>query len=461
MRFSFLPTILIFLSGALLQQPALAANLASRPKPNPEIGRQAYLDNCTRCHGPTGAGDGRDADNMFPRPRPLSEGVFKFRTTASGTPPTDEDLFHTLSEGLPGSRMPDFQRLSEEIRWQLIYYVKSLTPVFKEQKPELIPLGNDPSPKKANLQRGRGLYTQLGCNACHGTLGRGDGPSAPTLVDQWNQPIQAADLTQGWSYRSGSSARDILTRLMTGLDGTPMPSYAEAVSAEEVWDLAYYVHSLQEKPYWGKSVEAVPVEGPLPKDASDSRWQAAFPTDLRLSSVLYKEGKVLPTRVNGISVQALYNGEEILFRLRWHDRVESRQSPSDAVALALLPELRTQWQIGSLRAWPNGQGVSQIDLCYWSAERNSVQQGVVSSIEPLEAGKGLVNPRFEGKAAYADGEWTLLLKRPLIAQGVSGVQLAPGQVVPFGVMVWEGSNQERGRHRANSRWINLILNPGT
>ena len=316
-----------------------------------EAGKQAYLDNCARCHGPTGAGDGRDSKRMFPHPRKLSEGVFKFRTTASGTPPTDEDLFQTISSGLPGSRMPDFQRLAEETRWQLVGYVKSLSTSFKDQKPEPLKFGVDPGPGRANLGRGKQLYTQLGCNVCHGTQGRGNGPSAATLVDQWNNPIRPADLTQGWNYRSGSSPRDILVRLMTGIDGTPMPSYAEAVKPEEVWDLAYYVHSIQVEPRWEAQVEAVKVAR-LPSSAEDPAWQKAPRTDLRMSGNFYRNGEILPVTVRAISVQALYNGIEILLRLSWNDPTESKEAPSDAVAVALLQDPKMKWRTGSLRIWP-------------------------------------------------------------------------------------------------------------
>lgn len=399
MRRVLFSATVIFLAGTaqvLAQTPQ-----SLKPAPDAEVGKQAYMDNCARCHGPDGAGDGRDAKRMHPRPRKLSEGVFKFRTTASGTPPTDEDLFETVSNGLPGSRMPDFQRLPEDVRWQMVYHVKSLSPVFQEQKPEPLAFGKDPGPKGANLVKGAELYTQLGCNACHGPVGRGNGPSAATLVDQWGDSIDPADLTQGWSYRSGSSPRDVLVRLMTGLDGTPMPSYAEAVKPEEVWDLAYYVHSIQTEPQWKRKVNAV---------KETLGWEKAPRTDLRLSSTFYRGGEIVPSSVQAVSVQALYNEKELLLRLSWHDRTESRETPPDAAAVALLEDPNLGWRSGSLRGWTGEQ-------------------------EPADL------------VSYQDGEWTALLKRPLPQEKKSG----------FGIMVWDGGNSEQGRHRSNSNWVDLVL----
>ena len=397
-------------------------------------GKDAFEANCARCHGPTGAGDGPDAKRMFPKPRKLSEGIFKFRSTASGTPPTDEDLFHTISTGLPGSRMPDFQRLSEETRMNLVSYVKSLSPpTFQDQKPEPVELGKDPGLKQANLNHGKEVYTQLGCAACHGESGRGNGPSAPTLTDNWGNPIRPADLTEGWNYRAGSSPRDIVARIMTGIDGTPMPSYADALSSkEDAWHLAYYVHSLQESPQWNRTVEAVKAGGALPTTLEDPQWRQAPRTDLRLSSTVYRQGEILPTTVTAISVQAVYNNEDVLFRLTWHDPNESRETPPDAVELVFLPDRRLRFQIGSLRSWPADAEAPSLTLAYWSAK------------EPAKT-----------LASYKEGQWTVLIRQPLHLLGQDGA--VPKKPILVGIAIWDGGNSEQGRHRANSNWVDLVL----
>jgi hypothetical protein len=46
-------------------------------------------------------------------------------------------------------------------------------------------------------------------------------------------------------------------RLRTGMNGTPMPSYAAAASDQELWDLANYVVSLRRKPVWEMSADEV------------------------------------------------------------------------------------------------------------------------------------------------------------------------------------------------------------
>ncbi len=446
---------LILTSGSI---PSYADTAPVKPAPDLAAGKEAFAANCTRCHGETGTGNGPDAAQMDPKPRNIAEGVFKFRTTASGTVPTDQDLFNTITNGLPGSRMPEFQRLPEETRWQLVYFVKSLAPVFLEEnsKPEVVNFGNDPGPEKAGIAKGKESYTQLGCASCHGNAGRGDGPSAATLVDNWGNSIRPANLTQGWNYRGGSSPKEIVTRIMTGIDGTPMPSYADAISSkEDAWALAYYVNSLQKAPLWNRTIEAKRSQR-LPETAQDPVWSQVSRTDLQMSNQLYKEGQIEPVRVNAVSVQAMYNEEAVIFRLQWDDPDESRQTPPDALGIILMPNRAMKWTVGSLRSWPASQDAPSLDVSYWSAGKNGASEAVVQGTADLETGK-TQGETLTAEASYADGQWTLLLKRPLQSSLKDRVALDSREATLIGLTVWDGGNQEQGRRRSNSNWVNFIL----
>ncbi len=76
---------------------------------------------------------------------------------------------------------------------------------------------------------------------CHGTDGRGTGAIATDFEDDWGQPLSAADLTTPWTFHGGATARDIYLRFRTGMSGTPMPSFADAATDKDMWDLANYV----------------------------------------------------------------------------------------------------------------------------------------------------------------------------------------------------------------------------
>ncbi|MBC8094378.1 MAG: c-type cytochrome [Akkermansiaceae bacterium] len=214
-------------------------------------GRFVYERNCAVCHGKYGDGRGDMGLTVKPRPRNFNKAVFKFRSTPPGFLPTDDDLVHTIRQGLSGTAMPSFQNLSDRDVTAVAQYVKSFS--AKWNKPANfsppIPLPDQPAwfdqPKEASAQadHGRLLYLQA-CAACHGDRGDGRGPSAATLVDAWDEPAPPTDLREP-VVRSGPGRRDAFRALTTGLDGTPMPEFRETFSEEQRWQLVAYLEQLR------------------------------------------------------------------------------------------------------------------------------------------------------------------------------------------------------------------------
>ncbi len=184
---------------------------------------------------------------VFPQPRDLSRGLFKIRSTPTGSLPTDQDLFDTITRGMLGTVMPSWANLREQERWELVGYIKTFSDRFAaEDPPEPITIG-EPKPRYAtSINAGRRLYIDAECSACHGVVGKGDGPSSYTLKDSWDYPIVPADLTNSRNWRGGSRAEDIYRSLATGIGGTPMPSF-EALSEDQLWDLTNYLLSIIEE----------------------------------------------------------------------------------------------------------------------------------------------------------------------------------------------------------------------
>jgi cytochrome c oxidase cbb3-type subunit 2 len=206
-------------------------------------GKAVYERRCAGCHGEQGDGNGPVATFLDPRPRNFTLGVFKFRTTPSGSLPTDGDLYRTLTRGVRGTAMPTWHELPDKDRVTVIAYLKSFSPRWKEEKPEpAIVIGDPPPATPALLARGKQLYAQAKCFQCHGDGGKGDGPSADQLQDDLKFPIRPADFTRG-QFKGGSDVRDIYRAMTTGLDGTPMPSYADTMVDDERWAISYYVLS--------------------------------------------------------------------------------------------------------------------------------------------------------------------------------------------------------------------------
>lgn len=237
----------------LVFQPVFVAAGTTRMN-DIQKGQIVYERSCLVCHGAKGLGDGPaafyNAAFSASRPRDLTVGNYKFRSTGSGSLPLDQDLFRTVTNGIPGT-MPSFSGLSAEQRWQVVAYIKTFYAGFQEEMPELASIPEFPiAPSADSVQRGKALYLEMDCHSCHGEQGQGEGDVALAgqLKDSTRLPISPNDLTNRTGWKNGSTARDVVRTLFTGLDGTPMPSYASqfAGQEEDAWHLANYVLSLSQ-----------------------------------------------------------------------------------------------------------------------------------------------------------------------------------------------------------------------
>ena len=209
---------------------------------------------CVGCHGPKGDGNGPAATFLFPRPRDFTVGVFKFRTTPSGSLPTDGDLFRTVTRGVRWTAMPTWHELPDKERLAVVTFIKTFSKRWKDEKPEpALVIGEPPKATPELVARGKELYGKAKCFQCHGDGGKGDGVSAAELKDDFGFPIRPADFTRG-QFKGGSGVRDIFRTMTLGLDGAPMPSFADSMSEEERWAISYYVLSLSAwiDPHTGK-----------------------------------------------------------------------------------------------------------------------------------------------------------------------------------------------------------------
>jgi mono/diheme cytochrome c family protein len=210
------------------------------------LGQKAYVENCAVCHGTDGLGNGISAPSIFPRPRDFTQGLFKYKTTAPGQPPSDADLINIVSDGLPASPMPYFKDvLSDEEIKAVVEYIKGFSPVFDGASPEAmaiparIPSGAD------SIARGQELFA-TNCASCHGA----DGRARAELKDANSHTVHTRDLTAPWTFRGGSEPEKIWLRITNGLAPSPMPPFAETLTPEQRWDIVNYMATLARIPPW-------------------------------------------------------------------------------------------------------------------------------------------------------------------------------------------------------------------
>src|SRR3990172_4033529 len=347
-------TIALVITVAL----TLAGTQITRASPPAQAadGKAIYTQRCEVCHGAEGNGNGPAATNLDPKPRDFRRGWYKIRTTASGQLPTDEDLIRIIASGMPGTMMPAWKGvLTVEEITAVAQYLKGFARRFERETPQAVAAAAKVQSSAESISRGQELFAGQAaeCVKCHGQAGRGDGPSADELTDDFGSVIVPADLTMAWLFRGGPTADDIHMRLLTGLTGSPMPSYADVLTPEQVWDLANYVDSLSPDaaPEPQASITAFRVQGAIPADPNAAEWQGAAEYFYPLVGQIMREPRNYTPSVSGVWVRALYNESELALRVKWHDRFQdagaegetspSGGKPADALAVEFPAQLPT------------------------------------------------------------------------------------------------------------------------
>jgi mono/diheme cytochrome c family protein len=246
-------------AAAIVATVVLVVTFYSRTLAQPAAasrGKQIYDAHCVECHGTNGKGDGPAAHLMTPHPRDFTSAKYKIRSTETGSLPTDDDLLRSVRQGLYGTAMPGWQKIlpEDDVR-AVVDYVKTLSPRFAAEKPQPLPVSASVPSTPDGVQRGAAAYEKLQCGKCHGSDGRGTNAAATTFEDDWRQPLRAADLTAPWTFHGGSTSVEVFTRFRAGMSGTPMPSFKDAATDTEMWDLANFVVSLARKPVWEMNAE--------------------------------------------------------------------------------------------------------------------------------------------------------------------------------------------------------------
>lgn len=524
-KFLIITAILIFSA----QSAAYASFTPKKPKPPRskemlEQGKEIYFERCSYCHGMEGGGDGPAAEFLDPRPRNFKSNTFKFRTTESGALPLDEDLFLTISRGIQGTAMQIFDKdliktgLTEEQRWAVIYWIQTFRlmpdfslwdmdfeacasddPDMKEdcRDVKVMKIGDGPPASPEIIKKGEEVYKAAKCFQCHGDRGLGNGVSVKGMKDDWKFPIVPRDLTKGWKYKAGTTVKEIFSRFTTGLNGTPMPSFAGSIKEEDRWAIAHFVKSLIYKPEQKLELAVKKIEGKLPETADDPAWEQSDQIDVWLTGNVLIKPRWQNIKIDMVHVKALFNEEEIVFRMEWHDRfadtvheghndmyqTDKTKPGETGNTQTYVPIYDTtkynpgKYRDGLMLQFPNkipvgmgkphflnGSSGNAVNLWWWRADydkdpskgRPVLEMNASGFKKPFKIQPD-ASQEVTHQAKFNDGIWTLVMKRKRFTDNKRDVKFVAGKFIPIAVNAWDGFNKDIGMQKSISTWYFVYL----
>jgi putative heme-binding domain-containing protein len=260
MRLSDAPLAAAFVTALLMPGPSPRAQEPGHGFTSADIesGGQTYQLSCASCHGPNG--DALAGVN-------IATGSFRRATS-------DQELVALIRNGIPGTAMPP-SSLSEAQALQVVGYLRSLPAASKAA-------GSRGTGPAGSAAAGKALYGKLDCATCHMVEGEGGflGPDLSSVgatrrPDELERSLAdpAADLRNGnrtVSVVTGdgtrvtgrllnqdtytlqfidatgrlSSVRKSAVRQWEVMETSPMPNYAEKLTAQQIADLVSYLQGL-------------------------------------------------------------------------------------------------------------------------------------------------------------------------------------------------------------------------
>ena len=344
-------------------------------------------------------------------------------------------------------------------------------------------------------------------------------------MDDWDHPIRAADLAQSWTFRGGSSREDIFRTMSTGLNGTPMPSFLDALTPEQRWAITDFIVSLSGSngPGYTNLVVAKHVQDPI--DLKKGAASFASASCRALSDHRTDHGT--RTRVPSARDQRRRSGDlrcasPIALLVRWHD-MSAEKTGKNGPSLPVPPEeeeepaaaagggrarrlegshlRRRGSRAGRCRAGAGRRRRARpfAEEAAAPADQPSEFSDAVSIQIPSQVPTGARKPYFifgdaqnsvdlwffdlarpdplqftgKGSADIAPNDTGMLTGVASYDQGewsvifkrplrpTSGASFTPGEFMPIAFSVWDGFSRERGNRRGLTVWQSPLRRAGS
>ncbi len=259
----------------------------------------------------------------------------------------------------------------------------------------------------------------------------------------------------------------------------------------------------------GVDIVSTYVTEPLPtEDMASKLWERALPVGVPLSGQQTTQPMNRDAAVGTMNIRSLNNGEQITFLLQWEDEVKDEGGGvvtyRDSVAL--------QFPAGEngdpfsdficMGIGMEGEETALIDIILWRSDfQRDIEGGLLdvkdifpntvvdyypaldqpdpvtfrtaeavgnrlassTRSEPIERlyaeGFGSLEGRESvdatGWGQWADGQWQVIITRPLVPEDDANAPLEFGQLTSVAIASWDGDNQEVDGKKSVSSWLIL------
>ncbi len=261
-----------------------------------------------------------------------------------------------------------------------------------------------------------------------------------------------------------------------------------------------------------KSLTVRYVNSAIPTDPAWSGWKAGPSVEVTLVAQTKVQPSVLTPSITRLTVKAVHNEGWIAFLLAWKDATKNSvmytDTFRDAVALmvpvgtsapitmggpnerVLILHWKADWQedidkgfhdVAQLypNAWldwyPFAPGEPPYDIRAWTNpearryltgwvlgnarsqpdKRTAVEEQIAEGFGTLTTTNG---QSAVGKGVYANGEWRVVIARPLATSEADNPAWGPGKAIPVAFAAWDGEEKEIGSRKGISDWLTVKLN---
>src|SRR5215208_4571061 len=127
--------------------------------------------------------------------------------------------------------------------------------------------------------------------------------------------------------------------MSTGLNGTPMPSFMDALKPEQLWAITDFITSLssEEGPGYTNLVVARHVENPIDLAKGAASFESARVARFPIIGQITEPGRDFHPPATSVTVQAIYDSESIALLVRWHD-MSAEKTGKNGPSLPVPPE---------------------------------------------------------------------------------------------------------------------------